>query len=161
MLKIGKLKVYGDGKWPRSRADMKAELRHFSRSLGLDLRFVTRKESDLCWTQVSTGRAVVCEGVGGQLRNMSEVMFYALHEIAHWIQYNEGMFKGYFGAPYYDEWKLPTSQQRMRLALRAERHADRLSKKLVMELFGALVIGEGIYDDTKTAKLFLKEHYGA
>ena len=98
MLKVGKLKIQGEGKWPKSRAAMKAELRDFSRSLGLDLKFVTRKKSSISWTQVATARAVVCEGTDGKLWNMAEVMFFALHEIAHWIQYNEGMFKGYFGA---------------------------------------------------------------
>ena len=134
MLKIGKLRISGDGKWPKSRVAMKAELRGLARNLGLDLKFVTRKKSTLSWTQVSTARALVCEGVDGKLWNMADVMFFALHEIAHWIQYNEGMFKGYFGAPYYDGWDSPTPQQRIRLAIRTERHADRLAKKMVMDI---------------------------
>ncbi len=160
MLKIRQLKIHGDGRWPKSRAAMKSELRGLSRSLGLDLKFVTRKKETYSWTQVSTGKARVCEGLNGKLWKMSEVMFYALHEISHWIQYNEGMFKGYFGAPYYDKWELPSPQDRMRLALRAERHADFLAKKLGMELFGVLFVGGSAYDDAETAKPFLQEHYG-
>lgn len=162
MLKIGKLKINGDGRWPRSRSAMKTELRSLARALGLELNFVTRKKKTISWCQVSAARAVVCEGVDGKLWPMREVIFYALHEISHWIQYNEGMFKNYFGHPYYDQWKFPTQEQRMRLALRAERHADVLAKKLAMEMFGVLFVGGGVYaGDNKSAKDFLKEHYEA
>ena len=159
MLKIGRLKIRGDSKWPKSRADMKTELRDLSRSLGLDLRFVTRKKKTSSWCHLGRARATICEGVGGKLNPMSEVMLHALHELSHWIQYNEGMFQNYLGKPYYGHWKHPEVPDILRLALRAERHADQLAKKLAMELFGVLLTEGSCYDDAETSKAFFKGYY--
>lgn len=159
MLKIGRLKINGDGKWPKSRADMKTELRSLARELGLELNFVTRKKKTVSWCSVRHARATVCEGAGGKLWPMSEVIFHSLHEISHWIQYNEGIFQKYFGRPYYDDWRNPETSDVLRIALRAERHADRLARKLAMEIFGAFLMGNSIYDNTEASKDFLKSHY--
>ena len=105
-------------------------------------------------------RATISEGVGGKLRPMSQVIFHSLHEISHWIQYNEGMFQKYLGRPYYGAWRNPETSNVLRLALRAERHADRLARKLAMELFGVLLIGGSVYDDAEASKAFFKKFYG-
>ena len=160
MLKIGQLKIHGDAKWPKSRVAMKKELRSFAGTLGLDLRFVVRKKSDLSWCQIATSKATVCEGIGGKLWPMEDVMFFALHEISHWIQYNEGMFQKYFGMPYYGGWAPAQVSDQLRLGLRAERHADRMARRLALELFGAYLIQGSIYDKEheEAARALLKRH---
>jgi hypothetical protein len=161
MIRIGKLKIEGRGSYPRSRADLKADLREFARDLGLKLDFVVRRQSTVSWCRVSTANAIVCEGVGNTLFPMQEVMFFGLHEISHWIQFNEGMFRSYFGRYYYDAWQLPSRNAQRRVALRAERHADFLARKLARELFGAHLIGGGIYSGSnKKAKDFLSGRHG-
>jgi hypothetical protein len=163
MLTIGTLKVKGDGRWPASRHEMKTEIRSFARGLGLELDFVARKKMTTSYCRLSTGRATVCEGTGGKLWTMPTVMFYALHEIAHWIQYNEGMFEKYFGRPYYDQWMPPTSKDALRLLLRAERHANWLAQKLGQEIFGATITCPSIYDpgyEKEARAFFIKRNYG-
>ena len=162
MLTIGRLKINGDVKWPKSRAAMKKELRAFAKELGLNLRFASKKVgTSSC--QITTARASVCEGVGGKPWRMDEIIFHALHEIAHWIQFNEGMFKKYFGTLYYDAWVPPKMKDLERLNLRAERHADSLARKMSVELFGYYLLNGSIYDkqEEAAAKAFFKEHYGA
>ncbi len=159
MLKIGRLKLHGDGKWPESRVTMKKELRSFAKGLGLELDFVSRQKKTASWTKISKGRSLVCESVGGTDWPMSKVMFFALHEIAHWIQFNEGMFQKYFGRPYYDLWTRPAPRDLRRLSLRAERHANWLARRIGVELFGVPLMVETIYDRNDEAKDFLKEHY--
>lgn len=159
MLKIGQLKITGDGKWPRSRVAMKKELRGFAKELGLELKFVTRKKKTMSWCNLSKERALICEGTAGHQNPMPEVIFHGLHEIAHWIQYNEGMFQNYLGTPYYDGWKYPKASTMQRIALRAERHADWLAKKLAIEMFGAVLVGESCYDDAQASKAFFKGYY--
>ncbi len=162
MLKIGRLRIDGDGKWPKSRADMKAELRSFARKLGLDLTFVVRKKEALSWCQVSVGKARICEGIGGNLLPMPTVMFYALHEISHWIQFHEGMYRKYFGEPYYDAWLDAKPKDVSRLGLRAERHADRTARRLAMELFGVYLMEGSIYDpgNEEVSKALIKKYAG-
>ena len=162
MLKIGRLEINGDGKWPKSRVAMKAELRSFARSLGLELRFVTRKKNSTSWCQPSTARAIVCEGVGREIYPTSWLAFSALHEISHWIQYNEGKFQKIFGSPYYDDWLLPEIKDLRRLGLRAERHANWIARRLAKELFGSHAGTSNLYDggSTSEVKAFLKDYYG-
>jgi len=160
MVKIGSLSIEGEGKWPRSRAIMKTQLKDFAKSLGLELSFATHKKSTVSWCKVSAARALICEGTGRKLWPMHEVMFHALHEIAHWIQYNEGMFPKYFGKPYYNTWDYPEIADVKRLNLRAERHADWLARKMAMELFAVYLVGGSLYDDTEAAKNFFQEYYG-
>jgi hypothetical protein len=162
MLRIGRLKIHGDGKWPRSRAEMKKGLRIFAGKLGLELRFVTRQKKNTSWCQITTGRAVICEGVGGKLYPMPEVMHHALHEISHWIQYNEGFFRKYWHRPYYKgTWWPPEKKDLRRIGLRTERHADWLARRLATELYGVQLTQGSIYDEQHTAyaKFYLKEHY--
>jgi hypothetical protein len=162
MLKIGQLKINGDGKWPKSRAAMKKEIRGLAKELGLDLRFVVRKKKALSWCQVSSGKARVCEGIGGKLFPMSDVMFFALHEVSHWIQFHEGIYRKYFGEPYYNAWRDANPEDVRRLGLRAERHADRTAKRLAMELFGVYLMSESFYDpgNEVLSKALIKQHAG-
>lgn len=163
MLRIGRLEINGEGKWPRSRVAMKAELRDFARELGLELRFVTRKKKTASWCHIVSGRARVCEGVRGEIYSMTWIVFSTLHEIAHWIQFNEGMFQRYFGKPYYEGWHYPKVGDVRELVLRVERHADWMAKRLAKELFGACLVGIGsIYDKEheEAAREFIDNHYG-
>jgi len=162
MLKIGQLRVTGDGKWPRSRAAMKKEIRGLAKELGLDLRFVVRKRKEFSWCQVSSGKARVCEGIGGKLFPMSTVMFFALHELSHWIQFHEGIYRGYFGEPYYNVWRNAKPEVVRRLGLRAERHADSTARRLAMELFGVYLMEGSVYDPGNEAdsKALIRKHAG-
>ena len=159
MLTIGKLRITSDGEWPKSRVILKRRLRSFARELGLELNFVIRKKMTMSYCQLSMSKATVCEGLEGKPWPMASIMFYGLHEIAHWIQYNEGMFPKYFGKPYYDQWIPPTTKEALRLGLRVERHANWLARKLAQELFGCWIVHGSIYDDSEAARAFLERNY--
>ena len=161
MLKIGNLEIDGRGKRPTSREDFKVCVRAWTSVLGLRLQFENRREghahqsTSYCGYQV--GKATICESYAGHVYPLWDLMETTLHEVAHWIQYNEGLFKNYFGIPFYGRVKLGSRD--LTLALRAERHADCLSGKLLKELYGMDYRGNSVYSDTEEAKKFLKKHY--
>jgi len=161
MLKIGNLTIEGRGTRPRSRKDFKKEIRSFaSGDLGLQLRFVTRRGEEYTHSYCNPHRriAVICEGVNGKLYPLCWVIELTLHEIAHWIQYNEGMFKDYFGKTYYGGILLNSSSSR--LALRAERHADLLAGRMLKEMYGMKPCFPSVYANTREAREFLHTYYG-
>ena len=161
MLKIGQITVKGKGTRPTSRKNFKAGIRLLANDLGLRLRFESRKEDhvrkEMSYCRLQTGLAVLCESYDGNVYPLWDLMETTLHEIAHWIQFNEGMFKRYFGDFYYGGVR-PGSRDTS-LALRAERHADWLSKRLLEELYGMKYRGNSIYDDTEAARKFLNSHH--
>lgn len=159
MLKIGKLTVEGQGRRPASRDQFKADIQDFARNLGLRIRFVTRKRDTVSYCDVWTGNAVVCEGLGDHVYPLKVLIEFTLHEIAHWIQFNEGMFQGYFGTPYYGGVKQGSRSGLKRLALRAERHADQIAEKLMLEMYGMESPRTSIYHDYNLAKEFLSQHH--
>ncbi len=162
MLRIGKLFLKGRGTRPHSRESFKANIKEWARDdLGLEIRFVIRKITPTWYCDVWKARITVCEGVGNQLYPLSMIMEYTLHEMAHWIQFNEGMFTRYFGQPYYGGIREGTRSKKdvMRLALRAERHADWLATRLLKEMYGMEAVHGSIYDDTRAAREFIAKHY--
>ncbi len=161
MLTIGKLRLEGRGVRHVSREDFKAGIRGWSDYLGLSLRFENRREGHvkhrISYCELQVGRAVICESYAGEMYPMWDLMETTLHELAHWIQFNEGMFSRYFGVPYYGGVQIGSRDTS--LALRAERHADWLSERLLKELYGMDYQGTSIYDDTEAARKFLNAHY--
>lgn len=161
MVKIGKLTVEGRGTRPVSREHFKEGIRDWAKYLGLRLRFENRKEGHVrektSHCDFQAGLAVICESYAGRVYPLWDLMETTLHEMAHWIQFNEGMFARYFGEPYYGGVK-PGSRDTS-LALRAERHADWLSGRLLKELYGMDYRGNSIYQDAEAARKFLNSHY--
>jgi len=162
MLKIGKLTIDGRGTRPVSREDFKEGIRDWAHFLGLRIRFENRREGHVkkrkSYCNFQVGRIVVCESYAGELYPLWDLMETTLHELGHWIQFNEGLFARYFGEPYYGG--VREGSRDVSLALRAERHADWLSKRLLKELYGMEYKGNSIYADTESARKFLNAHYG-
>ncbi len=161
MLIIGDLEIDGKGKRPTSREDFKVCIRAWASILGLRLRFENRCEGhareSTSYCDFLVGKATICESYAGHVYPLWDLMETTLHEIAHWIQYNEGLFKNYFGIPHYGGVK--SGSRDLTLALRAEKHADWLSQKLLRELYGMDYRGNSVYSNTESAKKFLKNHY--
>lgn len=151
----------GHGTIPRTRRETKRVLRVLGKSLGFDMRFVHRVKDTKSYCNIPTGRAIICEGTDQEgLSSRIWLIHQALHETAHWIQYNEGVFSKYYGRPYYNQWLWPLTTDRQRLALRAERHCDWLARQMSLEFFGfALQKGGTVYDNEEAGE-FLREHYG-
>lgn len=161
MIKIGSLKIDGGhGCVPRSRQTVKDHLRSLAKTLDLRLYFVTRKEDSKSYTMVQEAKAIVCEGTHNEgVLNKYWLIHSSLHEMVHWIQYNEGMFKNYYPRPYYGDWAWPPRQAALRVALRAERHCDFWARRMSMEFFGfSLAHGCSMYDDDNAAK-WLREYH--
>jgi hypothetical protein len=159
MVRIGSLRIQGEGKYPRNRTELKRFLKSFSEELGMDLQFVWRKKKSYSWCHPFTRRARVCEGTDAEgFFRMGELMTFAFHEMVHQIQYDEGLFKGF-----YDRRR---GSSRLRWAFRAERHCDRTARRLCLELFGPRAYTEArwgadsIYDAPHLAKEALRNYYG-
>ena len=162
MIKIRNLTLKGKGRPPTSRAAFKKDIKKLAYNhLGLRIQFVIRKKEGLSYCNVMKGKAVVCEGVRNKLHPLDILMELTLHEVAHWIQFNEGMFKEYFGTCYYGGIKKGTRTRKgiNRLALRAERHADMLAAKMMKEFYGMKAPKASIYNNNKEAKEFLNNYY--
>ncbi len=151
----------GRGTIPRSRRETKRVLRSLGKSLGLEVRFVHRVKDSKSYCSVQRRRIVICEGTDKYgPANRVWLVHQALHEMAHWIQYNEGVFSKYYGRPYYNQWLHPSPPDVRRLALRAERHCDWLARRMSLEFFGFyLQKGSTVYDLADASK-FLQKFYG-
>jgi hypothetical protein len=160
MIEIGALKLQGGkGTIPRSRKETKTALKKLAGVLGLELCFVIRKEKSDSYTEIPNAKAIICEGTKKEgLFPRWLLIHCALHEMVHWIQYNEGLFKDYYPRPYYGKWLWPSPQDRLRLALRAERHCDFWARRMSDEFFGShLKVGGTIYDDPIKGAAFLRK----
>lgn len=162
MVKIGSLYLEGRGKRPISYEHFKEHIRNFAKELGLQLVFVSRNSDyNVSWCDVYNGRAVICETYNGRPDSMNRLIEVTLHEIAHWIQFNEGMFSKCFGEAYYGGVRQGsrTKKDLKRLSLRMERHADKVAAKLMKEFYGMKPSKVSCYRNTEKAKKFLAKHY--
>lgn len=165
MLQIGELKVFGpdEPRLPRTHQEARRWLRAIAQDLGLDLKFQANMSGGYCSPLEAKAIVGLCYG-GSQRKALRQrvsirrLIHMALHEIAHWIQYNEGFFSACAPQKRYGLYVRDIEAVR-RLIVRYEKHADFLSEKLAVEFFGEPMGIELSYENTQEARRFLYDRY--
>jgi hypothetical protein len=138
---VGGCAVEGPGEpLPRNRKEAKQVLRAVAKACGVKrVSFVKHKKPRYGGTyQYNAKRIIVVEKEGSRVVPIYVLAYRLLHELTHHLQHEGGIFLAFYCSEYKDEkGKLHkvTNDERRRVALRAERHADKKAVELCEELF--------------------------
>ena len=158
-MKVGIFEIPERIPFPNSHKEMQRQLRALAASMDLDLKFVERTKLDYSYCDPIGARAVVISKFKGYRYSRLETAFFALHEIAHWIDYNNGLFRNYYSRRGYKHIINPKDEDILRLGIRAERHCDWLARRMLWFMYGKLYGAPNVYDDAVKARKSLIEHY--
>lgn len=145
--------------FPRAHKEVQRQLRMLAKSMGLSLRFVERTKLDYSYCDPLGARAVVIAKFKGHRYSRLETAFFALHETAHWIDYNNGLFRDYYVRRGYKHVINPTAKNILRLGVRAEQHCDWLAHRMLWSMYGETYSRPNAYDDVAKARRALIAHY--
>lgn len=158
-MRIGVVTLAAGEERPRNREELKKELRRLGLSAGLrGVYFVKLKRwgNYAGYHNMNKSTIVVVDQVGKKKVPKEDLIFSFLHELAHHIQATSGMFLPFFYAALRREdgtIQRFTKKDVIRVALRAERHADRSALKMAKELYGLEYELKSPYPED-----FLREH---
>ncbi len=158
-MKIGMFEIPERVIFPKSHKELQGQLRALAKSMDLNLRFVERKRFTESYCDPLYARAIVVSKFKGRRFPRVETAHYALHEIAHWMDYNNGLFQDYYARWGYKYAIYPTEENVSRLGVRAEQHCDRLAHMMLWVMYGRVFSTEGVYDNSARARQELLKHY--
>jgi len=159
-MQVGIFTVPEGLEFPSTRQEMRRDLRVFARSIGVNLRFVRRKNSSVSYCQTIRGKVVVVESLDDIDYGIDDVIFVALHEFAHWMDARNGLFGGYYSHLRRGKIIPPKKENVRRLGIRAERHCDWLAAKMMQAMYGRTYDGDSFYDEIEPARKLLAHTYG-
>ncbi len=159
-MQVGIFTVPEGLEFPSTRQEMRRDLRAFGRSIGVDLRFVRRKKSDVSYCQTIRGKVIVVESLDGLDYAIDDVIFIALHEFAHWMDARNGLFSSYYSYLRGGKIVPPKKEDVRRLGIRAEQHCDWLAGKMMQAMYGQAWDGDNFYDQLEPARKLLAHSYG-
>ena len=159
-MKVGIFEVPERVVFPRTHKEMQRQLRGFAESIGLDLRFVNRKKYTFSYCDPVRAKAVVIAKLKGHQFPRVETAHYALHEIAHWMDYNNGLFRDYYARPGRVRACVPPKKKDiLRSGVRAEQHCDWLANRMLWAMYGKAYNTTSVYADATQARQILVGHY--
>lgn len=156
---IGVFEIPEGLQFPRTHKQMRRDMRAFARSIGLELKFVRRKKSGSSYCNVINAEVTVVEKVGDNFFTIPDTIHTALHECAHWIDSNIGLFRKYYARWGYKHLIYPEEKDLVRLGVRAERHCNWQANRIMQAMYGRVHTGQGVYDNLESARLLLTIHY--
>ena len=129
---------------PRNRGEAKRVLRKLAKSCGVERVSFVRAKHQLHggFYHSKNKRIGIVEQYKSRKIPIYIMAFRLLHELVHHVQCESHLFAAFYYQQYRDEkgkWRKFSSADRRRVALRAERHADRKASELAWELFGLAI----------------------
>ncbi len=158
-MKIGIFEIPERVIFPSTHKELQRQLRVLSEGMGLTLKFVERTKLTYSYCDPIEAKAVVIAKLKGHQYSRLETAFYTLHEIGHWMDYNNGLFQGYYPRQGYKYITYPTGDDLLRLGVRAEQHCDWLAHRMLWSMYGKTYDRPNAYDDVAVARQNIIDHY--
>ncbi len=158
-MQIGLFEIPEQISFPKTHRELRRQLRALARSMDLRLEFVERERLTYSYCDPVAARAVVITNFRSYRYPRLETAFSALHEIGHWIDYNNGLFQDYY--PRRDSKRIinPTDKNILRLGVRAEQHCDRLARRMLWSMYGKTYNTPHTYDNVTETRASLIKNY--
>ncbi len=158
-MNIGLFEIPEGLSFPRTHKEMQQHMRDLARSMDLDLKFIRRKNISYSYCDVLYGKARISTHWGSYQLPILSTLHTSLHEIAHWMDLHNGLYRDFYARWGYKHAIYPQNQDLSRLGVRAERHCDWLASRMLWVMYGRGYSGYSPYDNVNTAREELIEHY--
>jgi len=158
-MKVGIFEIPERVIFPSTHKELQRQLRALAEGMGLTLKFVERTRLAYSYCDPIAERAVVIAKFRGHRYSRLETAFYTFHEISHWMDYNNGLFRGYYPRRGYKHIINPAADDLLRLGVRAEQHCDWLAHRILWNMYELIYDRPNAYDDAAAARRHIIEHY--